>query len=193
MDEVAWKSPNIDDSLGPSPCIDWTHSLDRSEACLCSMYKLNSRYRNKIKKNKCNHVFLFPKGVAFCGSTLPRQKSEGPVLTFGWLPPCVCVAAWCTEPEGNNKSHHQSLLGPPVVLFYPFFGEGFSTKIDYRKKGYSSSTLSAGGPSLPNSHLHLQCHQLHRRAHTAPHTTSFQLAAIARQHGVPPGISEARW
>ena len=26
------------------------------------------------------------------------------------------------------------LLGPPVVPFYPFFGEGSPTKIDYRKK-----------------------------------------------------------
>ena len=26
-------------------------------------------------------------------------------------------------------------LGPPVVPFYPFFGEGSPTKIDYRKKG----------------------------------------------------------
>ena len=27
------------------------------------------------------------------------------------------------------------LLGPPVVPFYPFFGEGSPTKIDYSKKG----------------------------------------------------------
>ena len=29
----------------------------------------------------------------------------------------------------------RSLLGPPVVPFYPFWGEGSPTKIDYRKKG----------------------------------------------------------
>ena len=28
-----------------------------------------------------------------------------------------------------------SLLGPPVVPFYPFFGGRGPTKIDYRKKG----------------------------------------------------------
>ena len=33
----------------------------------------------------------------------------------------------------NKKA--TTLLGPPVVPFYPFFGEGVSTKIDYRKKG----------------------------------------------------------
>ena len=34
-------------------------------------------------------------------------------------------------------------LGPPVVPFYPSFGEGSPTNIDYRKKGYPFST---GGP-----------------------------------------------
>ena len=28
-----------------------------------------------------------------------------------------------------------TLLGPPVVPFYPFLGEGYPTKIDYGKKG----------------------------------------------------------
>ena len=28
-----------------------------------------------------------------------------------------------------------SCLGPPVVPFYPFWGEGSPTKIDYSKKG----------------------------------------------------------
>ena len=37
-------------------------------------------------------------------------------------------------------------LGPPVVPLPPFLGEGSPTKIDYRKKGYPFSTLSAGGP-----------------------------------------------
>ena len=27
------------------------------------------------------------------------------------------------------------ILGPPVVSFYPFLGEGSPAKIDYRKKG----------------------------------------------------------
>ena len=39
-------------------------------------------------------------------------------------------------------------LGPPVVPFYPFWGECSPTKVDYRKKiGYPYSTLSTGGPS----------------------------------------------
>ena len=42
----------------------------------------------------------------------------------------------------------QSLLGPPVVPFYPFLGEGSPTEIDYRKKRYPYSILSTGGPSL---------------------------------------------
>ena len=42
----------------------------------------------------------------------------------------------------DDKGHwHQRLqgpqhwLGPPVVPFYPFLGEGSPTKIDYRKEG----------------------------------------------------------
>ena len=39
-------------------------------------------------------------------------------------------------------------LGPPVVPFYPFLGEGSTTKIDYRelRKGHPCSNLSAGQP-----------------------------------------------
>ena len=37
-------------------------------------------------------------------------------------------------------------LGPPVVPFYPFWGEGSPTKIDYRKKWDPYSNLSTGGP-----------------------------------------------
>ena len=37
-------------------------------------------------------------------------------------------------------------LGPPVVPFYPFWGEGSPTKIDHTKKGYPYSSLSTGGP-----------------------------------------------
>ena len=35
-------------------------------------------------------------------------------------------------------------LGPPVVPFYPFFGEGSPTKIDHRKRG--TLILTTGGP-----------------------------------------------
>ena len=34
----------------------------------------------------------------------------------------------------KNYSHVSYPLGPPVVPFYPFFGEGSPTKLDYRKK-----------------------------------------------------------
>ena len=37
-------------------------------------------------------------------------------------------------------------LGPPVVLFYPFWGEG-CPKIDDRKSWYPHSILSTAGPS----------------------------------------------
>ena len=30
---------------------------------------------------------------------------------------------------------NQPPLGPPVVAFYPFLGEGSPTKLDYRKRG----------------------------------------------------------
>ena len=44
-------------------------------------------------------------------------------------------------------------LGPPVVPFDPFSGEGSPARIDYIKKGkkqhgYPESNLSTGGPSL---------------------------------------------
>ena len=35
-------------------------------------------------------------------------------------------------------------LGPPVVLFYPFWGEGSPTKIDCRTKRYPYSSRSTG-------------------------------------------------
>ena len=39
-------------------------------------------------------------------------------------------------------------LGPPVVPFYPFLGEGSPTKLDYRTKvGTLNPNLSTGGPS----------------------------------------------
>ena len=44
------------------------------------------------------------------------------------------------------KLASKKCLGPPVVPFYPFLGEGSPTKIDYRKKGYPYSNLSTGGP-----------------------------------------------
>ena len=42
----------------------------------------------------------------------------------------------------------REVLGPPVVRFYPFLGEGSPTKIDYRKKGCPYSNLSTGGPRV---------------------------------------------
>ena len=48
----------------------------------------------------------------------------------------------------QNRGSPRQLLGPPVVPFYPFWGEGSPTKIDCRKKGYPYSKLSTGGPRL---------------------------------------------
>ena len=53
----------------------------------------------------------------------------------------------CLEIGGPPKNGGFSLLGSPVVPFYPFLGEGSPAKKDYRK-GYPYSNLSAGGPSL---------------------------------------------
>ena len=47
----------------------------------------------------------------------------------------------------SSNGQHGTLLGPPVVPFYPFFGEGSPTTIVYRKNGYPYSNLSTGGPS----------------------------------------------
>ena len=43
-------------------------------------------------------------------------------------------------------------LGPPVVPFYLFLGEGFPTKIDYRKRGTlieASLLEDLGGVAIP--------------------------------------------
>ena len=35
---------------------------------------------------------------------------------------------------GGESSANETLLGPPVVPFSPFWGEGSPTSLDYRKK-----------------------------------------------------------
>ena len=40
------------------------------------------------------------------------------------------------KPRRRSGSAWVSCLGPPVVPFYTFFGEGSPAKIDYRKEGY---------------------------------------------------------
>ena len=48
-------------------------------------------------------------------------------------------------------------LGPPVVPFYPFLGEGSRAKVDYRKTNRvpTYSNLSTGGPSIVAQDFHL--------------------------------------
>ena len=50
--------------------------------------------------------------------------------------------------DQNRDKWWKVLLGPPVVPFGPFLGEGSPAKIGYRKKGYRFSNLSTGGPRL---------------------------------------------
>ena len=54
-------------------------------------------------------------------------------LDGGYLP------LWCEQVLGFQ---FPAILGPPVVPFYPFFGEGSPTKGDYSKKGYPYSNFS---------------------------------------------------
>ena len=49
---------------------------------------------------------------------------------------------------GNSVGHRESCLGPPVVPFYPFPGEGSPTEIDYRKKGALIAALAPRSFSL---------------------------------------------
>ena len=52
-----------------------------------------------------------------------------------------------TSHPPNRIEHQATRLGPPVVVYYLFWGEGSPTKIDYRKKWYPYSNLSTGGPT----------------------------------------------
>ena len=53
-----------------------------------------------------------------------RRSFFAPRRVLGSYPRCPVATAFFVF-----------LLGPPVVPFYPFLGEGSPTKIDYRKKG----------------------------------------------------------
>ena len=68
--------------------------------------------------------------------------------------PCFCRSARTPsslgglEPGGFGFGFESFPgLGPPVVPFHPFLGEGSPTKIDYRKSWCPYSKLSTGGPS----------------------------------------------
>ena len=78
------------------------------------------------------------------------------LLSGSPMAPSSRVTCWCL------KGHHRrwvllrvipfpvpiepARLGPPVVSFYPFWGEGSPAKIDYRKKGALILTSKPGGP-----------------------------------------------
>ena len=83
--------------------------------------------------------FLDPKRV-------PSKK------THPYMKPWPCWTLYCKRLTSNRitkgelthklgviyqgfKDGHIHSLGPPVVPFTPFLGEGSPTKIDYRKKG----------------------------------------------------------
>ena len=64
-----------------------------------------------------------------------------------------CQVGCRTRAQGQ-KAMSRSLfkgnlhLGPPVVPFFPFFGEGSLTKIDYRKKGTLILTSPLHNPDM---------------------------------------------
>ena len=65
------------------------------------------------------------RGTSFSASPVPVQV------------PCLVLGRVCLFTQ----------LGPPVVPFLTsFLGEGSSTQIEYRKKGYPYSNLFTGGP-----------------------------------------------
>ena len=86
----------------------------------------NKRTLNKTHIYPPVHVALEPDS-GFPGCVLPNKTMcpVGSMATAGEIPqnwqhvPLFCMFQW---------------LGPPVVPFYPFLGEGSPTKIDYRKK-----------------------------------------------------------
>ena len=66
---------------------------------------------------------------------------------------CSCWRPyWCPQnPDpGTSKAVAGQIItrSPSSAPSHPFFGEGSPTKIDYRKSGYPSSNVSAGGPRL---------------------------------------------
>ena len=87
-----------------------------------------------------------------CACGCVRQVATG-VLdpVFSWnRGKSLWIAKEGDELHDFWRSHVKTRLGPPVVPFYPFFGEGSPTKIDYRIKLVPSySNLSTGGPRKP--------------------------------------------
>ena len=84
----------------------------------------------------------------------PLTNAKGSIGGLDWFEPLVFVEGkWETAPSPPNHQSKPALgaklsrgpdgckttclkgkLGPPVVPFYPFLGEGSPTNIDYRKK-----------------------------------------------------------
>ena len=62
--------------------------------------------------------------------TFPMASLGGSRLTFSCFP-----ADFHLEREAPHFKRNFPFLGPPVVPFYTFLGEGSPTNIDYRKRG----------------------------------------------------------
>ena len=96
--------------------------------------------------------FGFPLKTNRIGSGCSNQAQPSPQLGalshpfFGWegSPTKIDVLH-----QQNHRNMAKAYLGPPVVPFYSFLGEGPPTKIDYRRViGYQPilNSLITGGP-----------------------------------------------
>ena len=84
-----------------------------------------------------------PTTIRCCLLGCVKEKGEAPVAQH--LISCAGIE-WLSLGHFSISARHDSraagtaesaspLLGPPVVAFFPFLGEGSPTKIDYRKNG----------------------------------------------------------
>ena len=66
----------------------------------------------------------------------PKMSARFALLSTHWRSSTRASSSYGRlEVRLKEKKWSATLLGPPVVPFYPFCGEGSPTKIDYRKKG----------------------------------------------------------
>ena len=71
-------------------------------------------------------------GAGHLASTCRIAREMG----AGWLLAGVRLCFFLRRFDGQGRR-----LGPPVVPFYPFLGEGSPTKLDYRRKKKTVGTL----------------------------------------------------
>ena len=121
--------------LSPSPTVQAATHFTCRAGVACFVQQQNSCNNGSVKwigwripfvtdQAECWH-HVPGLGAPMC---FPSGQSQG----------CRDVAGTIPYHEGEfccfTFALENVLLGPPVVPFYPFFGEGSPTKIDYRKK-----------------------------------------------------------